>query len=71
MRPPGGTGASYRGQFFLGMSFGFCWGCFLGFLCVDIGKSAGVTRMGLVPKLQSFFLFFFVCGNFEASPYHS
>ena len=61
-------------RLFWGISLGFL-GLFCGFLRLDNGKSAGVTRMALMPKLQLvcfgyFFWFCGLCGNFEASPDH-
>ena len=47
--------------FLLGISLGLLLGSLFGFLCLDIGKSAGVTRMALMPKLQLVVLGIFFC----------
>ena len=43
-----------RGSRFFGVFFGFLL-YFFGFMCVDVAKTARVTRMRLMPKLQSVF----------------
>ena len=46
------------GPRFFGGNFGF-FGYFLGFMCVDVAKTARVTRMRLMPKLQLVFFGYF------------
>ena len=51
----------FRVQVFFGYIFWF-FGYFLGFMCVDVAKTASITRMRFMPKLQS--VFFGYCFGF-------
>ena len=55
----GGSRPLPEGSRFLFRYFLVFWGIFYGFMCVDVEKTARVTRMRLMPKLQSVFFGYF------------
>ena len=62
--------AFVRGPGLFWVFSGFFFDIFFGFMCVDVAKTARVTRMRLMPKLQSVFFgyFFGFCRHGSCRP---